>query len=154
MKTDVLLTCLRASYAAASCLGLVPGCVLFADQIQTFPTLLSMRLDLLVRNCDRALLYLGGHGASCVWRLVEFWSLVEREVAECEIVLDLWPCQRWLMIIDAADPPFAGLIKNERVLEIERRCSGTRLRDNTNGAQVRRLYGDGSLRRIDCRCRR
>jgi hypothetical protein len=110
-----LLTCPRASYAVASCLGLVPECALFADQIQTFPTLLSVHLDLLVRNCDRAWLYLEGHGAVCVSQSVGFWSLVGRGVVECEIVLDVHACQRWLMIIDVACPPFAGLIKNERV---------------------------------------
>lgn len=49
---------------------------------------------------------------------MEFWNLEERAVAECEIVLDLRPCQRWLMITDAAGPPFASLIKNGRALEV------------------------------------
>lgn len=106
-----------------------------------------MHLDLLVQNCDRAWLYLGGHSVACVSQLVEFWSLVERGVVECESVLDLHHCQRRLMITDAVCPPFAGLIKNERMCvwdgSCRGRCSGTQIRDNTNGAQIRQLYVDG-----------
>jgi hypothetical protein len=64
-----------------------------------------MRLDLLVRNCYRAPLYLGDRGAACVSQWVEFWNPVERGVVECEIGLDLRPCQRWPMTIDVAGPP-------------------------------------------------
>ena len=76
-----------------------------------------MRLDLSVPNCDHAPLFLGGHGAACVRRLVEFWSLVERGVAECEIELDLRPWQRCPMIIDAVGPPFARPIRNVKEFE-------------------------------------
>lgn len=70
-----------------------------------------MRPDLLVRNCDRAPLYLEGHDAACESQLVESWNLVERGVAEFGIVLDLRPCQCGLMIIDVVDPPFVRLIR-------------------------------------------